>query len=132
MEQVVIPINNEKDIVIARQTARELARKVGFGSTDQAKIATAVSELARNIVVYAQKGEVKVKVLEDSPKRGIEILAIDQGPGIINIQLALTDGYSSSKGLGIGLPGAQRLMSEFFIDSSLGKGTRVLTRKWVS
>ena len=114
MEQVVIPINNEKDIVIARQTARELARKVGFGSTDQAKIATAVSELERNIVVYAQKGEVKVKVLEDSPKRGIEILAIDQGPGIINIQLALTE-EPSSKDWDRFARG-QRLMSEFFID----------------
>lgn len=128
----VIPINAEADIVRARQTARQLARELGFGSTDQAKIATAVSELARNIVVYAKKGEIVCRVVVHSQRKGIEIIARDEGPGILNIQLALTDGHTTSNSLGIGLPGAKRLMGEMHIESVSGKGTSIMTRKWIS
>lgn len=128
----VISINAEIDIIRARQKARDLARELGFSSTDQAKIATAVSELARNIVVYAKKGKIIYKVLSQLQKKGIEIVAQDNGPGITNIQLALTDGQSTSNGLGIGLPGAKRLMGEMQIETAAGKGTSIMTRKWVS
>ncbi|MEN6460607.1 MAG: anti-sigma regulatory factor [Syntrophomonas sp.] len=125
-------INTEADIVVARQTARELARELGFSATDQAKIATAVSELARNIVVYAQKGEIICRILLNGKRRGIEIIARDQGPGIVNIEMALTDGVSTSNGLGIGLPGAKRLMGELHIESASGQGTSIMARKWLS
>jgi serine/threonine-protein kinase RsbT len=128
----IILINAEIDIIRARQKARDLAQQLGFSSTDQAKIATAVSELARNIVVYAKKGKITYKVLTHLHKKGIEIIAQDEGPGIMNIELALTDGQSTSHGLGIGLPGAKRLMGEMHIESSVGKGTSIITRKWVN
>ncbi len=133
MESIdVIPINAEIDIIRARQKARDLAKELGFSSTDQAKIATAVSELARNIVVYAKRGTIICKVLSKLHKKGIEIIAHDEGPGIMNIQMALTDGQSTSNGLGIGLPGAKRLMGEMYIESGSGKGTSIMTRKWVN
>ncbi|MDD3269776.1 MAG: anti-sigma regulatory factor [Syntrophomonadaceae bacterium] len=125
-------ISTEADIVVARQKARELARELGFSATDQAKIATAVSELARNIVVYAQKGEIVCRILINGQRKGIEIVARDQGPGIANIELALTDGISTSNGLGIGLPGARRLMGELHVESASGQGTSIMTRKWLN
>lgn len=128
----IIVINTEADIVVARQKARELARVLGFSATDQAKIATAVSELARNIVVYAKKGEIVCRILINGQRKGIEIVARDQGPGIANIELALTDGISSSNGLGIGLPGARRLMGELHIESASGQGTSIMARKWLN
>lgn len=128
----IIVINTEADIVVARQKARDLAKVLGFGATDQAKIATAVSELARNIVVYAQKGEIVCRILINGQRKGIEIVARDQGPGIANIEMALTDGISTSNGLGIGLPGAKRLMGELHIESASGRGTSVMARKWLN
>ncbi|MEN6460883.1 MAG: anti-sigma regulatory factor [Syntrophomonas sp.] len=128
----IIVINTESDIVVARQKARELAKTLGFSATDQAKIATAVSELARNIVVYAKKGEIVCRILINGQRKGIEIVARDQGPGIANIELALTDGISSSNGLGIGLPGARRLMGELHIESASGQGTSIMARKWLN
>lgn len=125
-------INTEADIVVARQKARELAKALGFSATDQAKIATAVSELARNIVVYAKKGEIICRILINGQHKGIEIVARDQGPGIANIELALTDGISTSNGLGIGLPGARRLMGELHIESASGQGTSIMARKWLN
>lgn len=127
-----ININTEADIVVARQKARDLAKGMGFSATDQAKIATAVSELARNIVVYAKEGEIVCRVLISGQHKGIEIVARDQGPGIANIEMALTDGVSTSNGLGIGLPGAMRLMGELHIESASGQGTRISARKWLS
>ncbi|MEN6328312.1 MAG: anti-sigma regulatory factor [Syntrophomonas sp.] len=127
-----IIINNEADIVVARQKARELAKGLGFSATDQAKIATAVSELARNIVVYAKRGEIVCRILINGQRKGIEIVARDQGPGIANIELALTDGISTSNGLGIGLPGARRLMGELHIESASGQGTSIMARKWLN
>jgi serine/threonine-protein kinase RsbT len=132
MDIEIIMINTEADIVVARQKARELARTLGFSATDQAKIATAVSELARNIVIYAKQGEIVCRILINGQRKGIEIVARDEGPGIANIEMALTDGVSTSNGLGIGLPGARRLMGELHIESASGQGTSIMARKWLS
>ena len=125
-----VAIERETDIVTARQSGRELAAGCGFSSTDQTLIALAISELARNIVVYAERGEIVMSTaLGDRP--GIEIIARDHGPGIQDVDLALRDGYSTTKSLGLGLPGTRRVMDEFEIDSGPGKGTTVTVRKWV-
>lgn len=128
----IVPIYNEHDIICARQIAREIAIDLGFSCTNQAKIATAVSELARNIVMYAKKGELTCKVIKDANRTGIEIVARDDGPGIVNLNLALTDGHTTSHGLGIGLPGAKRLMGEMYVETDSGKGTRITARKWLN
>ena len=125
-----IPIASEADIIVARQHGRELAARLGASSTQQVLIATAISELARNIVLYAQRGEIVLKAVEGS-RRGVEVIARDDGPGIADLDLALRDGYSTGGGLGLGLPGARRLMDEFVIESEVGKGTIVSMRKWV-
>ncbi|MBA2651372.1 MAG: anti-sigma regulatory factor [Tatlockia sp.] len=128
-----IPINNELDIVIARQKGRELAKNFGFTLVDLALIATAISELTRNIITYAQKGILIIDALEENRKIGILVIASDEGPGIENIQLAMQDGYSTStNSLGLGLPGVRRLMDDFEIESELGKGTIVTIKKWIS
>jgi serine/threonine-protein kinase RsbT len=128
-----IEIAGEDGIVAARQAAREAARRLGFGLVDQSRIATAVSELARNVVRYATdgRGEAIVRAVE-TPERGagLEVVVRDQGPGIPDIALAMRDGYTSGPGLGMGLPGARRLVDEFAIDSALGRGTTVTIRKW--
>ena len=103
---------------------------MGFGAIDQARIATAVSELARNIFLYAGTGTVTVRELDRSGRRGIEIMCEDQGPGISNIEVVMQDGYSTSRGMGMGLPGAKRLMDEFEIRSHEGIGTTIVCRKW--
>ncbi|MEO6714366.1 MAG: anti-sigma regulatory factor [Mycobacteriales bacterium] len=124
-----IAIVSDADIVQARQGARELAARVGFTRTDLTVIATAVSEIARNIVRFAGSGDVLIDVL-DAPRRGIRIVARDAGPGIANLEEALTDGYSTYHGLGLGLPGARRLMDEFSVTSEMGRGTTVTMTKW--
>jgi serine/threonine-protein kinase RsbT len=124
-------INNDLDIVKARVEGRNLARALGFGIIDQARIATAISELARNIVLYAEKGEVTVQAVENVHQRGIEVVCSDHGPGIADISLAMRDGYSSRHGLGMGLSGTRRLMDEFEITSQVGVGTTVTVRKWL-
>lgn len=128
----VIPIGADADIVIARQEGRALAARIGFSSSEQIFIATAISEAARNILQYAGKGEIVLEHLEVSNKEGIQIIARDQGPGIKDIARAAEDGYSSSGGLGLGLPGIRRLMSELHISSTPGKGTTLTIRKWKS
>lgn len=125
-----IAIAREIDIVTARQAGRSLAARAGFSATDQTLIATAISEVARNIVVYAQRGEVVLAQIADGPRVGIEVIARDDGPGIENIELAMRDGYSTKQSLGLGLPGARRLMDELKLESELGKGTTVTMRKW--
>ncbi|MBE3141638.1 MAG: anti-sigma regulatory factor [Thermoplasmata archaeon] len=133
MEKVKeILINRDEDIILARQYARDRARELGFGLADQTRITTAISELSRNIYLYAGTGRVLIKTLSKSSKKGIEIIAEDQGPGIPDIELAMQDGYSTGKGLGQGLPGTKRLMDEFEIKSEVGKGTTVVIRKWLS
>ncbi len=126
-----VGINNSEDIILARQFAREMAKELGFGLADQTRITTAVSELSRNIYTYAGTGRVVVKALSGSAKKGIEIIAGDKGPGIPDIELAMQDGYTTSRGLGQGLPGTKRLMDEFEIESGVGVGTTVTVRKWL-
>jgi serine/threonine-protein kinase RsbT len=125
-----VSIDCDADIVSARQKGRELASQCGFQTTDLAVIATAISELARNIVRYAVHGEVVLRILEVDGKRGIEVMATDDGPGIPDVTLAMQDGYSTSGGLGLGLPGTRRLMDEFELKSDFGKGTTVTVRRW--
>lgn len=125
-------IRSDLDIVIARTMARDVAKALGFGAIDQARIATAVSELARNIFLYAGTGNVTVREIEKNNRKGIEIVCEDQGPGIANIDLVMQDGYSTSRGMGMGLPGAKRLMDEFVIRSQENVGTTITCRKWRS
>jgi serine/threonine-protein kinase RsbT len=127
---VRVSIDCDADIVTARQKGRELASRCGFPTTDLAVIATAISELARNIVRYALHGEIVLRLVEDHFKRGVEVVATDDGPGIPDLNRAMQDGYSTSGGLGLGLPGTRRLMDEFEITSDFGKGTRVTVRRW--
>jgi serine/threonine-protein kinase RsbT len=127
---VTTVIRSDLDIVVARTRARDVAKAMGFGAIDQARIATAVSELARNIFLYAGTGEVHVRQIERSGRKGIEIVCDDQGPGIANIDLVMQDGYSTSRGMGMGLPGAKRLMDEFQIRSQENVGTTITCRKW--
>jgi serine/threonine-protein kinase RsbT len=129
-DELRIPIASEGDIVLARQQGRNMAAQLGASSIAMTLIATAISELARNIVQYARQGEIVLSVVEGS-RRGIQIVARDQGPGIPNLELAMRDGYSTGGSLGLGLPGAKRLMDEFAIDSEVGKGTTVSMRKWL-
>jgi serine/threonine-protein kinase RsbT len=128
--EVVVPIDSEADIVLARQKARELAARCGFSSTDQTIVALAVSEIARNIVSYARSGRMLFAILERDTRRGIQVIAEDQGPGIPDIQLAMRDGYSTARSLGMGLPGAKRVMDEFELRSTPGSGTTVTMAKW--
>jgi serine/threonine-protein kinase RsbT len=128
-----IPIAGDTDIVEARQAARELARGLGFGMVDQSRIATAVSELTRNVVRYAtnSQGTAVIRALPTSTRGvGIEIVVADDGPGIADVALVQQAGYSSGRGLGMGLSGSRRLMDEMEIDSAPGRGTTVTIRKW--
>jgi serine/threonine-protein kinase RsbT len=124
-------VEAQRDVVRARQKGRELAMALGFSSTDQTLIATAISEIARNIVSYAGRGSVLFSSIERQGRRGIEIVANDNGPGIANIELAMRDGYSTGKSLGFGLPGARRLVDELEIVSTVGVGPTVTLRKWL-
>jgi serine/threonine-protein kinase RsbT len=125
-----IVVASDRDIVTARQEGRRLASTLGFSSSDLTVIAVAISEVARNILSYARTGEITVRLVEKSTRRGIMVVAEDQGPGIEDIGLALEDGFSTSGSLGLGLPGVRRLMDEFEIRSEVGRGTTVILRKW--
>ena len=125
-----VTIACDADIVTARQQGRTVAAEMGFQATDLALIATAISELARNIVRYAGRGEIQLKLLNDGNKRGLQVVASDSGPGIPDIERALESGYSTSGSLGLGLPGVRRLMDDMEIQSEVGKGTTVKARKW--
>jgi serine/threonine-protein kinase RsbT len=129
-EPIIININNEFDIVLARQKGREVSKELQFGGVDQARITTAISELARNIYLYAGSGVITIEVLEDNGRKGIQISAADDGPGINDIRMVLQDGFSTSGGLGAGLPGVKRLMDSFDIDSMPGTGTKITITKW--
>ena len=126
----LIEVTGEKDIVTARSVARAMASQLGFGAIDQSRIATAVSELTRNIVRYATDSQGRVALRETEDRPGIEIVVSDDGPGIEDINVVLQDGYTSGGGMGLGLPGTKRLMDEMTIDSALGSGTTIVIRKW--
>ncbi|MET3698562.1 serine/threonine-protein kinase RsbT [Bacillus oleivorans] len=129
--QSYVQIDNEWDIVAARQLGRELAKEIGFSTVDQARITTAISELARNIYLYAGKGTIILHKINNVGKVGLKIVAEDEGPGIPDIRKAMEDGFSTSGGLGAGLPGVKRLMDYFTVDSDVGKGTHIEVIKWL-
>ncbi|WP_274308351.1 anti-sigma regulatory factor [Solibacillus daqui] len=129
--KATVEIITEWDIVAARQLGRNEAKAIGFGAVDQARITTAISELARNIYLYARAGEVTMERINEGDKMGIRIIAADKGPGINNLKKVMEDGYSTSGGLGAGLPGVKRLMDSMDIQSTTGKGTIVIIEKWV-
>jgi serine/threonine-protein kinase RsbT len=128
--EIQVAINSDQDIILARQKGRALATEIGFASSDATLIATAISELARNIVSYATKGQITLKAVNGTNRQGLAIVASDQGPGISDVSQALRDGFSTSGSLGMGLPGVRRLMDEFEITSQPGRGTTVVTKKW--
>ena len=129
-DEVRVSVSSDADVVAAREKGRELSAQLGFSSTDLTLIVTAISEVARNIVVYARQGEIVLRQVTDSTQRGIEVVAQDKGPGIPDVALAMRDAYSTGAGLGLGLPGAKRLMDEFEISSEVAKGTTVVMKKW--
>lgn len=126
-----VDIVTEWDIVAARQLGRNEAKEVGFGIVDQARITTAISELARNIYLYAGKGKIEIKQLTEGNFKGLLIVASDEGPGIMDVRRALEDGYTTSGGLGAGLPGVKRLMDSFKIETIAGEGTKISIKKWL-
>jgi serine/threonine-protein kinase RsbT len=130
--EVRIEVAADTDIVEARQAGRELAARLGFSLTDLTMIATAISEVARNITTYAGRGEISLRLVHQSGRRGLVVVARDAGPGIADVDRALEDGYSTGRGMGLGLPGARRLMDDFEIDSAPGLGTTVTMRKWAA
>jgi serine/threonine-protein kinase RsbT len=130
IRQREVLIRSESDIVTTRRTVRDVAKALGFGITDVTRIVTATSELARNIVLYAGSGVMRWREVARSGSIGVELTLEDNGPGIASIEQAMQEGYTTSGGLGLGLPGTKRLMDEFEIASEVGKGTRITVRKW--
>lgn len=130
-DDIHVSIQSDVDIVAARQKGRALAARIGFSATDATLIATAISELARNIVFYAKRGEIILRIIEGSSAVGMMIICRDEGPGIRNVRDAMRDGYSTSGGLGLGLPGVRRLMDDFEINTEVGQGTTVSVKKWL-
>jgi serine/threonine-protein kinase RsbT len=129
-EDVTVPIATDADIVVARGEGRALAGRLGFSRTDATLIATAISEIGRNILVHAGAGKVRIGRASDDRRVAIVVVARDEGPGISDVQRALAEGYATGGGLGLGLPGSRRLMDEFDIDTKLGHGTTVTMSKW--
>ena len=128
--EVVVPIRADVDVVVARQKIRGLVSDLRFSGNELTLIATAISEVARNIVSYAGNGEIVMRVIQRGQRRGITVVARDRGPGIADIERAMKDGFSTSRGLGLGLPGSKRLMDEFELVSEVGKGTEITMTKW--
>ena len=129
-DEVKVPISSDADIVTARQVGRRLSAELGFSSTDLTLIATAISEVARNICVYAGEGEMQLRLERNSHRSAIVVVASDEGPGIPDLDLAMQDGYSTAGSFGLGLPGARRLMDEFEVHSEAGSGVTVTMKKW--
>lgn len=125
-----LPVAEESDIVKVRQAVRAATLEIKCSLVDQTKVVTAASELARNLLIYGGGGEVRIEILQEGMRRGVRVTFEDQGPGIPDIELALKDGYTSGKGMGLGLGGAKRLVTDFNIVSEAGKGTRVTITKW--
>ena len=124
-----VDIITEWDIVAARQLGRNEAKDVGFGTVDQARITTAISELARNIYLYAGKGKIEIRQITEGNLKGLLVIASDKGPGIVDVRKVMEDGYTTSGGLGAGLPGVKRLMDDFKIETVLGEGTTISASK---
>jgi serine/threonine-protein kinase RsbT len=124
------PIQIEQDVVLARQTARKLAQECGMRLIDLTKLVTAVSELARNTMVYGGGGDMDWQILDENARTGLRLVFRDEGPGIPDIKLAMTDGWTSGSGLGLGLTGAKRLVEEFDLQTAPGKGTRITIARW--
>src|SRR5260221_12279321 len=129
-KKIRIPVASDGDLVTARREGRVMAEQLGFTASEATLVATAISELARNIVNYAKNGEIHVSLVKDGGRRGISVVARDQGPGIADIKVAMQPGYSTSGGLGLGLPGVRRIMDEFDINSEPGRGTTISVTKW--
>ena len=125
-----LPLQGEQDIVLARQIVRRLSQEVGFSLVDQTKMVTATSELARNAVVYGLGGTLTSEVLDENGRRGLRLHFVDHGPGIPDLDLAMTDGWTSGQGMGLGLSGARRLVNEFTVDTAPGRGTTVSIARW--
>lgn len=123
-------ISSDEDVVRVRQLTRTVAVKVKLSLVDQTKLVTAASELARNTLVYGGGGTVEVTVVDNGRRRGVRIVFSDSGPGIADLNLALTDGYTTGGGLGLGLSGSRRLVDEFDIETAVGEGTRITVTKW--
>ena len=130
MDDVRVAIRTDADVVTARQEARSMGAGLGFSSTDLTLLATAISEIARNITTYAGEGEVALRVLNAGGREGIEVVASDNGPGIADVERAMQDGYTTGNGLGLGLPGTRRLVDEFELETQPGVGTTVRLVKW--
>lgn len=130
-DQSCVKILTEWDIVAARQLGRNVAKELGFGTVDQATITTAISELARNIYLYAGKGRICIEQVQEEGKKGLKIVAEDEGPGIADIKKVMEDGFSTSGGLGAGLPGVKRLMDQFELHSDAENGTDIQAVKWL-
>lgn len=128
--KICVPVASDNDLVAARREGRVLAERLGLSTSEATLVATAISELARNIVNYAGRGEIHISVVRGGSRPGITIVARDEGPGIADISLAVREGYSTSGGLGLGLPGVRRIMDEFHIASELGRGTTITVTKW--
>jgi serine/threonine-protein kinase RsbT len=129
-DEIRVVIRTDADVVTARQEARTLGTSLGFSSTDLTLLATAISEVARNITTYAGEGELTLRVLDEDGRHGIEVLASDEGPGIVDVELAMQDGYTTGNGLGLGLPGTRRLVDDFDLQTTPGAGTTVRLVKW--
>ncbi len=126
-----VQIENNMDLVKARQAIRAIALELDYGIVNQTKLVTAVSELTRNVLLYAGKGEINIELIEAGTKKGLRITVTDKGPGIPDVDLAITDGFSTSRGLGKGLSGTKKLMDDFSIHTEIGKGTEVVIIKWM-
>ncbi len=129
-DQGTLPLHTELDIVASRQKVRVLVQQLKFSLVDQTKMITAASELSRNTVVHGGGGVMRWELLDDGLRRGLRLHFEDQGPGIADMKLALTDGWTSGGGMGLGLPGSKRLVHEFEVQSAPGQGTRVSITRW--
>jgi serine/threonine-protein kinase RsbT len=128
--EIRVPVSSDADVVEAREKGRELSAQLGFSSIDLTLIVTAISEVARNILLYATEGEIVLSLEQADGQKGIVVVARDEGPGIPDLELAMRDSFSTGNGLGLGLPGARRLMDEFQIESEVSKGTTIVMKKW--
>ncbi|WP_242346095.1 anti-sigma regulatory factor [Anaeromyxobacter terrae] len=130
LKEETVAIGSDADVVLVRQLVRRRAQELRFSLVDQTKLVTAASELARNALEHGRGGEMLLQVLQDPPRSGLRLVFADQGPGIANVELAMKDGYTTGGGLGLGLGGAKRLVNEFAVESTPGKGTRITVTKW--